>query len=77
MVPFQASALACKRVPDANSSFMGTFIREYHAVDVSVAVSTPDGLITPIVFNADSKGLIMTLHSNELKSHQLEYNIRR
>ncbi|XP_022705295.1 dihydrolipoyllysine-residue acetyltransferase component of pyruvate dehydrogenase complex, mitochondrial-like [Varroa jacobsoni] len=53
----KASALACKRVPAANSSFMGTFIREYHAVDVSVAVSTPDGLITPIVFNADTKGL--------------------
>lgn len=52
----QAAALACKRVPAANSSFMDTFIREFHAVDVSVAVSTPDGLITPIVFNADTKG---------------------
>lgn len=37
---------------------MDTFIREFHAVDVSVAVSTPDGLITPIVFNADTKGTI-------------------
>ncbi|OQR79322.1 dihydrolipoyllysine-residue acetyltransferase component of pyruvate dehydrogenase complex [Tropilaelaps mercedesae] len=53
----KASALACKRVPAANSSFMDTFIREFRAVDVSVAVSTPDGLITPIVFNADTKGL--------------------
>ncbi|XP_003738307.2 dihydrolipoyllysine-residue acetyltransferase component of pyruvate dehydrogenase complex, mitochondrial [Galendromus occidentalis] len=54
----KASALSCKKVPAANSSFMDTFIREFKAVDVSVAVSTPDGLITPIVFNADSKGLL-------------------
>lgn len=30
----------------------------YDAVDVSVAVSTETGLITPIVFNADTKGLV-------------------
>lgn len=30
----------------------------YDAVDVSVAVSTDTGLITPIVFNADTKGLV-------------------
>lgn len=30
----------------------------YNAVDVSVAVSTDRGLITPIVFSADTKGVI-------------------
>ena len=29
----------------------------FNTVDVSVAVATDNGLITPIVFNADSKGL--------------------
>ncbi|KAG8172530.1 hypothetical protein JTE90_025226, partial [Oedothorax gibbosus] len=53
----KAAALACKKVPEVNSSWMDTFIRQYHTVDVSVAVSTDAGLITPIVFNADSKGL--------------------
>ncbi|CAI2353397.1 unnamed protein product [Caenorhabditis sp. 36 PRJEB53466] len=53
----KASALACQRVPEANSYWMDTFIRENHHVDVSVAVSTPAGLITPIVFNAHAKGL--------------------
>ncbi|CAB3396981.1 unnamed protein product [Caenorhabditis bovis] len=53
----KASALACKRVPEANSYWMDTFIRENHHVDVSVAVSTPAGLITPIIFNAHAKGL--------------------
>uniref|UniRef100_A0A8R1HYA1 Acetyltransferase component of pyruvate dehydrogenase complex n=1 Tax=Caenorhabditis japonica TaxID=281687 RepID=A0A8R1HYA1_CAEJA len=53
----KASALACQRVPEANSYWMDSFIRENHHVDVSVAVSTPAGLITPIVFNAHAKGL--------------------
>ncbi|XP_063060054.1 dihydrolipoyllysine-residue acetyltransferase component of pyruvate dehydrogenase complex, mitochondrial-like [Engraulis encrasicolus] len=53
----KASALACLKVPEANSSWMDTVIRQNHVVDVSVAVSTPNGLITPIVFNAHIKGL--------------------
>uniref|UniRef100_A0AAY4CN85 Acetyltransferase component of pyruvate dehydrogenase complex n=1 Tax=Denticeps clupeoides TaxID=299321 RepID=A0AAY4CN85_9TELE len=53
----KASALACLKVPEANSSWMDTVIRQNHVVDVSVAVSTSNGLITPIVFNAHIKGL--------------------
>ncbi|XP_028666069.1 dihydrolipoyllysine-residue acetyltransferase component of pyruvate dehydrogenase complex, mitochondrial [Erpetoichthys calabaricus] len=53
----KASALACLKVPEANSSWMDTVIRQNHVVDISVAVSTANGLITPIVFNAHVKGL--------------------
>ncbi|KAI5282613.1 dihydrolipoyllysine-residue acetyltransferase component of pyruvate dehydrogenase complex, mitochondrial [Manis pentadactyla] len=53
----KASALACLKVPEANSSWLDTVIRQNHVVDISVAVSTPAGLITPIVFNAHVKGL--------------------
>ncbi|XP_056140527.1 dihydrolipoyllysine-residue acetyltransferase component of pyruvate dehydrogenase complex, mitochondrial [Lampris incognitus] len=53
----KASALACLKVPEANSSWMDTVIRQNHVVDMSVAVSTANGLITPIVFNAHTKGL--------------------
>ncbi|KAF3706507.1 Dihydrolipoyllysine-residue acetyltransferase component of pyruvate dehydrogenase complex [Channa argus] len=53
----KASALACLKVPECNSSWMDTIIRQNHVVDVSVAVSTASGLITPIVFNAHTKGL--------------------
>lgn len=53
----KASALACLKVPECNSSWMDTVIRQNHVVDVSVAVSTPNGLITPIVFNSHIKGL--------------------
>lgn len=53
----KASALACMKVPEANSSWRDTFIRQYNKVDMSVAVSTPTGLITPIVTDAHHKGL--------------------
>ncbi|PAV70411.1 hypothetical protein WR25_06446 [Diploscapter pachys] len=53
----KASALACLRVAETNSFWMESFIRQNGKVDVSVAVSTPTGLITPIVKNAHDKGL--------------------
>ncbi|XP_061432927.1 LOW QUALITY PROTEIN: dihydrolipoyllysine-residue acetyltransferase component of pyruvate dehydrogenase complex, mitochondrial-like [Lethenteron reissneri] len=53
----KATALACLKVPEANSSWMDSVIRQHHVVDVNVAVSTSFGLITPIVFNAHHKGL--------------------
>uniref|UniRef100_UPI0037E7E468 dihydrolipoyllysine-residue acetyltransferase component of pyruvate dehydrogenase complex, mitochondrial n=1 Tax=Semicossyphus pulcher TaxID=241346 RepID=UPI0037E7E468 len=53
----KASALACLKVPECNSSWMDTVIRQNHVVDLNVAVSTASGLITPIVFNAHTKGL--------------------
>ncbi|XP_014675136.1 PREDICTED: dihydrolipoyllysine-residue acetyltransferase component of pyruvate dehydrogenase complex, mitochondrial-like [Priapulus caudatus] len=54
----KASALACRKVPQANSAWMESFVRQYNSVDINVAVSTEGGLITPIVFNADKKGLV-------------------
>ena len=45
----KASALACLKVPEGNSSWLDTVVRQNH-VDISVAVSTPAGLITSIVF---------------------------
>ncbi|XP_053666803.1 dihydrolipoyllysine-residue acetyltransferase component of pyruvate dehydrogenase complex, mitochondrial isoform X1 [Anopheles marshallii] len=53
----KAAAMACKKVPEANSAWMDTVIRQFDSVDVSVAVSTDRGLITPIVFSADRKGI--------------------
>lgn len=55
----KAIALASLRVPEANSAWLGDqgIIRTYSNVDVSVAVATPTGLITPIVKNAHIKGL--------------------
>jgi pyruvate dehydrogenase E2 component (dihydrolipoamide acetyltransferase) len=53
-----AIAKALKRNPSINSSWIDGKIRQYNNVDVSVAVSIDGGLITPIVKNADQKGLL-------------------
>jgi pyruvate dehydrogenase E2 component (dihydrolipoamide acetyltransferase) len=53
----KALAMALQRVPDANVSFTdGSMLRHRHA-DISVAVAIPDGLITPIVRQAEKKSL--------------------
>ena len=53
----KAMARANMLVPACNSHWCGSYIREYKGVDVSVAVATPAGLITPIIRNAHLKGL--------------------
>ena len=57
----KASAVACKKVPAVNSSWREidgqVVIRKHNTVDVSVAVATPIGLMTPIVKGVDSLGL--------------------
>jgi pyruvate dehydrogenase E2 component (dihydrolipoamide acetyltransferase) len=57
----KAIALAALKVPAANSSWREeggqTVIRKHSTVDVSVAVATPVGLMTPIVKNAHALGL--------------------
>jgi len=53
----RAAALALKRVPAANASYSEEGLVMYKAADISVAVAIPNGLITPIVRNADQKGL--------------------
>jgi len=53
----KAAAMALKAYPDANVSWNDDAIHQYLKSDISVAVSTPNGLITPIVRNAEDKGL--------------------
>uniref|UniRef100_A0A1L8E0Y0 dihydrolipoyllysine-residue acetyltransferase n=1 Tax=Nyssomyia neivai TaxID=330878 RepID=A0A1L8E0Y0_9DIPT len=54
----KAAATANRKIPEANSAWLDTVIRQFDAVDVAVAVATDKGLLTPIVFGADRKGLI-------------------
>jgi len=53
----KASAVACKKVPAVNSGWREGFIRQFNNVDVSVAVATPAGLMTPIVKSVEGLGL--------------------
>ncbi len=58
-IVIRASALALREVPAANVSWAGEGSMTQHGtVDVSVAVAIPGGLVTPIVRNADAKGLV-------------------
>jgi len=61
----KACAVTLRRVPKVNASFTEDGIFLYDDVDISVAVSIPDGLITPIIRKADQKGLAAI--SNEAK----------
>lgn len=53
----KCASLALMKVPEANSSWLGDTIRMNHVVDMSIAVQTERGLITPIVKNSHTKRL--------------------
>ncbi len=57
-----AVAKALKDVPEANASWEESAIKYYNNIDVSVAVAIDNGLITPIVINADQKDIITLSH---------------
>jgi len=53
----KALAQALIEVPECNVAFAGDHMFKYGRADISVAVSIPAGLITPIIANADSKSV--------------------
>ena len=53
----KAAAATLRKVPTVNASWTDEGMVFYDDVDISVAVSIPDGLITPIIRQADAKGL--------------------
>lgn len=61
----KASALALNKNPKVNSAWFGDKIIQFGNVDISVAVAIEDGLMTPIVKNADRKNMIQI--SREVK----------
>jgi pyruvate dehydrogenase E2 component (dihydrolipoamide acetyltransferase) len=62
----KALALSLIEVPVCNVSFAGDTLIKYSRADISVAVSTPTGLITPIVADASNKA--MSAISVEMKA---------
>jgi pyruvate dehydrogenase E2 component (dihydrolipoamide acetyltransferase) len=53
----KASAMALRKHPDVNSSWMGDFIRQNHHVHIGSALALPEGLIVPVIRFADQKSL--------------------
>jgi pyruvate dehydrogenase E2 component (dihydrolipoamide acetyltransferase) len=61
----KAAGLALKRIPGANAMWTDEAILRFNNVDISVAVATDGGLITPIIRNADQKTAVQI--SGEMK----------
>ena len=53
----KACAMALRDHPDVNASWSEEAMIQYNTVDIAVAVATDRGLVTPIVRNAELKGL--------------------
>lgn len=53
----KATAVAATRVPKANASFSGDTIVQYSSVQLACAVAIDDGLVTPVIRDAQSKTL--------------------
>ena len=53
----KASAMALKAVPEANASYTPEGIAMHHHADIAMAVAVPGGLITPIIYAAETKSL--------------------
>ncbi|MBN1210656.1 MAG: pyruvate dehydrogenase complex dihydrolipoamide acetyltransferase [Myxococcaceae bacterium] len=53
----KAAAIALRRYPKVNVSLQGDQILQYATADVGIAVALEEGLITPIIRDADQKGL--------------------
>ncbi len=61
----KAAAVTLRRIPKVNAAWTDEGVALFTDVDIAVAVSIPDGLITPIIRHADRKGLAAI--SNEMK----------
>ena len=53
----KAAAVALTHHPECNAWWQGDSIRRFNRVHIGVAVAVPDGLITPVVRDAQAKGL--------------------
>jgi pyruvate dehydrogenase E2 component (dihydrolipoamide acetyltransferase) len=71
----KALALALQRVPEANVSWTEAGMLKHKHSDVGVAVSMPNGLITPIVRNAETKSL--SAISNEMRDLAVRARARK
>lgn len=69
----KACALALRNVPAANTAWVDDTLLRFTGVNVAVAVATPKGLITPVIFDADRKDLAtISAECNELATRARE-----
>ena len=56
-IVLKAVAVALRRHPECNAHWGGDHVRRFNRVHLGVAVAIDDGLITPVVTDADRKGI--------------------
>ncbi|MEX0908989.1 MAG: pyruvate dehydrogenase complex dihydrolipoamide acetyltransferase [Gemmatimonadaceae bacterium] len=56
-IVLKAAATALQLHPEVNAHWLGDKMRYFNRVHVGMAVAVEDGLITPVIFDADRKGL--------------------
>ena len=54
----KSCAMALRDMPEANCSYINHVMRHYKTIDINVAVSIADGLITPLLRDVDKRGLV-------------------
>ncbi|CAN5163600.1 pyruvate dehydrogenase complex dihydrolipoamide acetyltransferase [soil metagenome] len=73
----KAAAMALKAVPEANASYSPDGIAMHHNADVAMAVAIDGGLITPIIFKAETKTLSqIAVESKDLAKRARERKLK-
>ena len=54
----KSTAMALRKHPQVNSSWTGDAITQHAAINIGVAVAIEDGLLVPVIENADRKGML-------------------
>ena len=73
----KATATALAQHPEVNAHWLGDHIRYWNAVHLGMAVATDDGLIVPVIFNADRKRLSeISAESKELAKKARERKLK-
>ena len=76
-IVLKATAIALKKHPECNAHWGGDHVRRFNRVHLGVAVAIEDGLITPVVRDADVKGLAqIALEVRELAARAREKTLR-
>jgi len=76
-IVMKAVATALSQHPECNAHWLGDHIRYFNRVHLGMAVAIEDGLITPVIFDADRKGLrALALEARELAGRARERKLK-
>jgi len=76
-IVMKAVATALAQHPECNAHWLGDHIRYFNRVHLGMAVAVEDGLITPVIFDADRKGLReIALEARELAGRARERRLK-